>query len=492
MDQVHVIRHKVLVEGLSQRAVAEQLGVSRNTVRKYVTEPEPVHRRKAQRGRPVLEKVRPRLDELLEEWSQRTTPKQRVTGSRLHRQLREEGYEVGLSTVRAYFREHRRRKAEVFVPLVHRAGDEGQVDFFEVTVEVEGERCKRWMFVLRLMYSGRDFAWLYERCDQVSFFDGHVRAFAHLGGVPTRCVYDNLSPAVRKVMYPGRKLTTRFMALASHYLFEPCFARPGTGHDKGGVESRGKAIRYQHLVPIPRGASLVQVAAELLAALDAQTNTKKDTEGRTVAERFAEEQPLMRELPKRAFEPRLAVPSTVNAKALVSYGGATYSVPSHWKSLDVMAYVGPTDIRFVCRDEIVARARVSRRQKNIQYVDYLDELSRKPQAVRQVAPELLSALSAPFTELWSLLEKTHGGRQAGRIFAKVLGAIVEHGERAVSEALRKALDSGQGHLLELGALVRQPLPPAIEVPEPLREYIIEAARAADFDWLLAQDQEVTP
>ena len=34
MDQVYVIRHKVLVEGLSIRAVARQMKVSRNTVRK--------------------------------------------------------------------------------------------------------------------------------------------------------------------------------------------------------------------------------------------------------------------------------------------------------------------------------------------------------------------------------------------------------------------------------------------------------------------------
>lgn len=30
-----------------------------------------------------------------------------------------------------------------------------------------------------------------------------------------------------------RKLTARFEALADHYVFEPCFARPRTGHDKG-------------------------------------------------------------------------------------------------------------------------------------------------------------------------------------------------------------------------------------------------------------------
>ena len=43
---------------------------------------------------------------------------------------------------------------------------------------------KAWMFVMRLMHSGRDFAWLYLRQDQTSFLDGHVRAFAHFGCVP--------------------------------------------------------------------------------------------------------------------------------------------------------------------------------------------------------------------------------------------------------------------------------------------------------------------
>ena len=490
MDQVHVIRHKVLVEGRSRRAVAGELGVSRNTVRKYMSEPEPVLQRKAERSHPVYERVAPRLDELVAEWSGRTTAKQRITATRLHRQLRDEGFEVGMTTVRKYWREWRRQQAEVFVPLVHRAGDEAQIDFFEVTVELEGERCKRWMFVMRLMYSGRDFAWLYERCDQVSFFDGHVRAFAHFGGVTARCIYDNLSAAVARVMFPGRKLTVRFMALASHYLFEPCFARPRTGHDKGGVEGRGKAIRNEHLVPIPRGDELEGVAGDMLTALDERASTKKNAEGRTVAERFVEEQPLLRELPARAFEPRLVVSLTANSKALLSYDSATYSVPSHWKSLEVMAYFGPVDVRLVCREEVRVRRRVGPREKNIQYRDYFAELRRKPQAVRQVAPELLSEMSEPFGELWRLLEETHGGREAGRVFAKVLGAVVEHGEQAVSRALRKAIDAGQAHLLELGALVRESPPAAIEVPEPLRHYVVEAARAADFDWLL--DQEVAP
>jgi transposase len=99
-------------------------------------------------------------------------------------------------------------------------------------VELNGQWHKAWKFLPRLMYSGREFVWLYNRCDTVSFLDGHARAFAYLGGVPRRCVYDNLSAAVRKIIEGQRQLTKRFAALVSHYLFEPCFARVGEGHDK--------------------------------------------------------------------------------------------------------------------------------------------------------------------------------------------------------------------------------------------------------------------
>jgi transposase len=217
LDQVHAIRHKVLREGASIRRVAHELAISRNMVSKYLERSAPVRRTYRRRERPVWARVQPRLEELLAEWELRTTAKQRLTGVRLHRALREEGYQICLTMIHEYLRERRRQRAEVYVPLVHRAGDEAQVDFFEVTVELNGQ----W-FLLRLMYSGREFVWLYNRCDTVAFLDGHARAFAYLGGVPRRCIYDNLSAAVRKIIEGQRKLTKRFEALASHYLFEPC------------------------------------------------------------------------------------------------------------------------------------------------------------------------------------------------------------------------------------------------------------------------------
>jgi len=66
-----------------------------------------------------------------------------------------------------------------------------------MVVEVGRERRKAWEFLMRLIYSGREFAWIYERSAQLVVLDGHERTFAHLGGVARRCVYDNLAAAVR-------------------------------------------------------------------------------------------------------------------------------------------------------------------------------------------------------------------------------------------------------------------------------------------------------
>ena len=59
VEDVHVLRHKVFVEGLSQRQVARELGISRNTVKRYLGRSEPVRVERAARRRPVFERVGP-------------------------------------------------------------------------------------------------------------------------------------------------------------------------------------------------------------------------------------------------------------------------------------------------------------------------------------------------------------------------------------------------------------------------------------------------
>ncbi|MDE2747096.1 MAG: IS21 family transposase [Chloroflexota bacterium] len=474
---IYALRRKVLVEGQSQRRVAREMGVARDTVRRYLETPAP-ERQERQRYSPVLDRVRPRLEQLLEEWSHRTTAKQRITGRRLHRQLREEGYEVGLTLVLAELREWRRRRAEVYAPLVHRPAESAQVDFFEVRVDLAGERRRVWLLVFRLMHSGRDYVRLYERQDQLAFLDGHVRAFAHFGGVPRRMVYDNLSAAVRRVQFPRRRLTERFAALASHYAFEPSFARPGQGHDKGGVEGRGRGLRWQVLTPLPRGDSLQQISDEMQEEVDRLAPKR-------VWERFATEGPLLRPLPTVAFEPRRMQPVSVNRSAMVRLEGAWYSVPERWAGLRVTAWVGVSEVAFQRGAEQVSHPRQRFGGRRVRYRHYLGELSRKPQALRQVAPELVDELGGPYDRLWDLLEDERGGHEAARALARLLQADAEHGEERVRAALEAGLaEGGFDELAVRRSLAASQAPDEVTVPERLRGCRVEQASLADFDRLL--------
>jgi transcriptional regulator with XRE-family HTH domain len=101
MGHVYVIRHKHFTEGMSIRRIAKDLGISRNTVRKYLFEDsEPNRKEPSARSRPVLENASGRIEELLSEWNCRTTPKQldtdpfivlRCTKRRGHAKPQQEG-----------------------------------------------------------------------------------------------------------------------------------------------------------------------------------------------------------------------------------------------------------------------------------------------------------------------------------------------------------------------------------------------------------------
>jgi len=487
MDEVHVVRHKHYNEGQSVRQIAREMELHRMTVKKYLGQSEPQRIENNERRKPVWDKIGPRIEALLAEWSERISGKHRLTATRIHSQLAAEGLKAGERTVRKYMAEKRRQAAEVYIPLVHRPGEEAQVDFFEVLVDLNGIRQKAWQFLLRMMYSGRDYIRLYDRCDQVSFLDGHVRAFERIGGVTRRIIYDNLKPAVKRILrMKERELTERFKALSSHYLFEPCFARCGEGHDKGGVEGRGKVIRLQHLTPILQGKDLNELSEKALTEVEQQWMGKVNKEGRRLADLFEEEKPLLRPLPNVPYEARHMEFVSISHSSTAQVEGAIYSLPSAWARLDATAYVGPTDIHFVCRKETEIQPRKSRGQKHICYRHYLKELSHKPQAVRQVAPELVAELGETYGRLWQVLISTHGELQGARHLAGILGAICDHGESVVTQALNEALENGRCDLLPLHRYLstQRVFLDSSQVPEGLRTMRVESAQATDYDFLL--------
>ena len=83
--------------------------------------------------------------------------------------------------------------------------------------------------------------------------------------------------------------------------------------------------------------------------------------------------------------------ATVTPRALIRLEGAVYSVWTHWAGLDLVVRVGPSTVTIVGRDGAqVQHPRKRFGERSIDYRHYLTELARKPQAVRQVLPDLLT------------------------------------------------------------------------------------------------------
>ena len=253
-------------QGLSIRELARKYRVHRRNVREALRSSVPPARKAPVRACPSLGPYKAWVDAVLEA-DTKVPPKQRHTAKRIYERLRDEqGAVVGESTVRAYVGRRRREVANmaktVTVAQVHNPGEEAEVDFGECWAHLAGVVVKLWMFVMRLSASGRAFHRLYVNQAQEAFLDGHVEAFDAFGGSVRRVRYDNLTPAVVKVLRGrSREENERFVALRSHYGFDSFFCIPGKegAHEKGGVEGEIGRFRRAYLVPLPRGTALEEL-----------------------------------------------------------------------------------------------------------------------------------------------------------------------------------------------------------------------------------------
>ena len=239
VEQHETIRRMYYLEHQSGRQIAKTLGISRQSVAKALqTDIAPTYTLSKPREAPQLGPYKARLDEVLNE-NRRLPRKQRYTAHKIFQLLQTEGYAGSESSIQGYavhWRKAQRRPA-TFLPLEFEPGQDAQVDWGEAQAVIAGVPQTVQYFVMRLNYSRRSFVMAFPAQKQEAFFEGHVRAFEHFGGVPHRLSYDNLRTAV-KILVHGRirEEQRAFVAFRSYYLFESHFCTPAQGHEKGGVE----------------------------------------------------------------------------------------------------------------------------------------------------------------------------------------------------------------------------------------------------------------
>jgi transposase len=444
MDQWSEIRRRVLTEGLSKREACAQYGVHWKTLEKMLAHAEPPGYRQGQaRAKPRLDPFLPAITAMLE--SDRTAPpKQRHTARRIFLRLREEhGYTGCESIVRAAVAAWRLRQAEVFVPLSQPPG-QAQVDFGAAEVVIAGEAVTASFFVLTLPYSDAFFCCAFPRECTETFQEGHVRAFAHFGGVPRRISYDNSKIAAATIVHGrGGAPTREFLRLMSHFLFTHHFCRVRRANEKGHVERMVGFARSNFLVPVPHAASWEELnrvltercRADLARHLRGQSGSKQEL--------LDQERAELLPLPAQRFEARRIVPTQANSLALVRFDGNDYSVPTAYAHQPVTAVGGIDEVRLVCRDHVVAR---HRRQWGSEYttfdpVHYLALLERKPGALDYARPLEQWQLPVAFGVLRRRLEAQwgHGGT---REYIKVLRLLERAGVPELNAAVQAALGLG--------------------------------------------------
>jgi hypothetical protein len=363
----------------------------------------------------------------------------------------------------------------VTVPQHHPLGKEGEVDFGQVSFYLRGLPVEGWMFVMRLSASGKGFHHVYLNQAQEAFFDGLVRGFERFDGVPDTLRFDNLKPAVVRVLKGrDREESERFVLLRSHYGFDSFFCIPGVegAHEKGGVEGEVGRFRRRRLVPVPHVESMAELN-ELCDKGDA-ADDRRHIFGHTmtVGEHFSIEAQELRPLPDEAFDTRRNLSCRVDTKSRVCVRQCRYSVPVRFAGRRLPVLLGAETVEaFDGSKRVASHVRaVGKGAEELNLDHYLEVFKIKPGAFLGATAlyqaRASGAFSATHDEFFSEARRRLGDKDGTRAMVEVLLAHRSLPHDAVVSGMAGALRAGSVDPVVVVVEARRSmaLPAALVVP----------------------------
>jgi transposase len=239
--EINYIRHESNVKGTNYSQIAKSMGIDRRTVKKYAEQEDfsPEGKIKQERRSPVMDPVKDIVDGwIMEDFKQKR--KFRRTAKRIWEQLKEDfDFKGSDRTVRNYVSNRKKElvneSTQAALPLESKPGC-AQVDFGEAPFKYQGEEIILPFLVLSFPFSNAFYFQVFPSQNRECFLEVLKCFFHHIGGVPKTIRFDNLSPAVKKVLPNGeRQLTEEFQNFVLHYGFECEFCNPNSGNEKGHV-----------------------------------------------------------------------------------------------------------------------------------------------------------------------------------------------------------------------------------------------------------------
>lgn len=474
MESVMKIRRQILVDGRSIRSVSRETGLSRNTLRKYLTDEAPPRYR---RSKPRRSEKLAAYESLLTQWytyDQQRPKRERRTAHKYYEQLLPEGYQGSYCTVCRFIKQLKAQQGsskEAYIPLCFEAGNALQFDWSQEVVILGGVQCNIRVAQFRLAHSRKSFVCAYLRESQEMLLDAFNQALAFYQGVPKRVLIDNPKTMVVRIG-PGkaRDFHPRFMALMNHYVLEPVACTPAAGWEKGQIENQVSYVRNQFFKPQLRFDDLAALNTYLLARCHqlAEKKTHPERKTQTIAEVFAEELPSLRPL-GRPFDGYIEKPARVTSTCLVRYDCNHYSVPSAYAKQRVSLRGYASRIVIVSGEHIVAEHPrcFDKHEYCFEPWHYVPLLQRKPGALRDGAP--FQQWSLP-PVLQTLKQHYLARRQGDRDFVQLLLWIQQYGSDVVLTACELALEAQTLHLSAIENLIHRLTEPQVQKQMPYPSY----------------------
>lgn len=231
-------------QGMSIKAIARELSVSRNTVRKYLRGEGPP-RYSARAPRPTkLDAYKSYLQERIEAASPHWIP-----ATVLLREIQARGYAGGISQLRSYLAAFKHQPEAPLIRFETPPGKQMQVDF----TTIRRGRSPLKAFVATLGYSRASFVHFSEREDSAAWLAGLEAAFAYFGGVAQQALFDNAGAIIseRNAYGEGQHRWHPALAdLAERYGFVPKVCRPYRAQTKGKVERFNGYLKGSFITPL--------------------------------------------------------------------------------------------------------------------------------------------------------------------------------------------------------------------------------------------------
>ncbi len=355
--------HLRQVEKLSQRQIAEKLGISRKRVRRILDGPLDAS------SIPKIS-VLDGYDRLVAQWYKEYP---RLKATQAYERLIGYGYKGAYATVARFTRERRSPKKDSYHPLIFLPGEEAQVDWFFFNHERLGQVAG---FLYLLSYSRYAWGVFYPKTSFEFFLAGHIECFKYIGGLARRHRYDNLKSVVLR-RSPQIEYNPQFLDFARFYGFSIHVCNPYSGNEKGRVERLIRDIRSflygEDFIDLNDLNQKFHHHLEKrnLVIHRSTKNTPKD---------LLNKERLIR-LPAIPYPARRIIQTVVSKTALIEFETNRYSVPSSCSSQAAELIAYPDRIEICIAGKVAANhRRLFDKNKTIQNPLHTESLlNRTPQ-----------------------------------------------------------------------------------------------------------------